>query len=617
MTVQGRNGHAPAVNFPREGPTLCMAVPLLQPFQTMPIRRPISRPCPRPLLGALLVVAGTLAATGCGSGDTRSSGADPAATAGLVISTAADAGGLVPPLVATTAGKQVVDLLFDNLATPTGSAVQTTGDAGFRPQLARGWSWSADSLSIAFEVDPRARWHDGTPVTAGDVQFSFALFTDPKVASMHARSFDGIDSVTVRDPATAVVWWARRHPEQFFQVAYNLAIMPKHLLDSVPRDGLLASAFANHPIGSGRYRFGTWERKRQLVIVADSMNYRGRPRFDRVIWTVAPDPNTATMAVLAGQADVLEVLRGDAVTQAGKVPTLRTVEYGSLDYGYLIYNQRPARPRQSLFTDRAMRVALSSAVDRAAVVQNALDSLGRVALGPVTRSEPMVDTTLRQIAFDTVAAARALDALGWRWDATRGVRVKDGRPLSFSLLVPSSSATRGKLAVLLQAQFARVGVKVEVESVEAGVFAGRLHDGDFDAALNAWRNDPSPSTLRQAWGSPKGDETGANFGRYASAAFDATVDSAVRTFEPATRTALFRRAYQIIVDDAPALWLYEPRNLAAVRSHLKPTGMRADSWLAGLSDWEVQGSRTTNASASGAPLKISQAQPAAGTARTP
>jgi peptide/nickel transport system substrate-binding protein len=586
----------------------------------MPISRHSSAPSrPSRLRPTLLLIAGALASGACGAGDTDSAAEERAATAGLVISTAADAGGLVPPLVATTAGKQVVDLLFDNLATPIGSSVQTAGDAGFKPQLARRWTWAPDSLSIAFELDPRARWHDGQPVTAADVRFSFQLFTDPAVASMHARGFDGIDSVTVRDPATAVVWWARRHPEQFFQVAYNLAIMPMHLLDSVPRTGLLASAFAKHPVGSGRYRFGSWERKRQLVIVADSANYRGRPRFDRVIWTVAPDPNTATMAVLAGQADVLEVLRGDAVGQAARVPTLRTVEYGSLDYGYLMFNQRPMRPRPSLFTDRAMRVALSAAVDRAAVVQNVLDSLGRVALGPITRSEPTVDTTLRQIVFDTVAAARALDALGWRMDAARGVRVKGGQPLAFSVMVPSSSATRAKLAVLLQAQFARVGVKIEVEAVEAGVFAGRLDKGDFDAALNVWRNDPSPSSLRQSWGSAHGDDVGANFGRYASAAFDATVDSAVSTFEPAQRTALFRRAYQIIVDDAPALWLYEPRNLAAVRSRLVPTGMRADSWLAGLSDWEVQGSRAQRASAgSSSALQLSQAARAASpAARTP
>ena len=549
---------------------------------------------PRPLALASLsrrtfLVAGTLAIAACGdSGHDAGAAAVRAATAGIVISTAADADALVPPLVATTAGKQVVDLLFDHLAEPVGPAVITAGDAAFRGTLATRWKWSRDSLSIAFEIDSAARWHDGRPVTASDVRFSFAMYRDTTVGSMHARSLDGIDSVTAPDAHTAVAWWSRRHPEQFFQLAYNLAIMPEHLLGKLPGSEVLASAYASHPVGSGRYRFASWDRKRRLVLVADSANYRGRPRFDRVIWTVAADPNAATMAVLAGQADVIEVLRGDAVARAAAVPTLRTVEYGSLDYGYLVFNLRPPRGRPTLFLEVAMRRALSAAIDRAAVVQNALDSLGRVALGPVTRSEPTADTAIRQIDFDTVAAARVLDSLGWRTDKTAGVRRRSGRPLAFTVLVPASSGTRKKLAVLLQAQFARIGAKVEIEAVESGVFAARLHDGDFDAAINVWRNDPSPSTLRQAWGSPRGADVGANFGRYASPTVDAIVDSAIATFEPSARIALFRRAYQRIVDDAPAIWLYEPRNLAAVRSRLVPTAVRADAWLAGLPDWKVK-----------------------------
>ncbi|WP_411278910.1 peptide ABC transporter substrate-binding protein [Gemmatimonas sp.] len=537
-------------------------------------------------LCAVLLLA-TLSA--CDRENTLASDAErKAATAGIVITTAADADALVPPLVATTAGKQVVDLLFDHLADPKDAQVRTDGDQGFAPRLARSWSWASDSLSIAFEIDSAARWHDGMPVTASDVRFSWRFYTDPAVGSMHARGFAGIDSVSVRDRHTAVVWWNHRHPEQFFQIAYNLAVMPEHLLGAIHVDSIASSAFASHPIGSGRYRFEQWDRKRQLVLSADSMNYRGRPTFDRVIWSIAPDPNAATAAILAGQADVLEVLRGDAVARAGLVPTLRTIEYGSLDYGYLVFNQRPSKQRVVAFADQPLRVALSAAVDRAAIVHNALDSLGRVALGPVTRSEATADTTVRPIAFDTVAAARTLDSLGWRWDAKKAVRLRDGKALAFNILVPASSGTRKKLAVLLQAQFARIGATVEIDAVESGVFAARLHAGDFDTALNAWRNDPSPTSIRQSWGSVRGDDVGANFGRYSSTTFDATVDSAIVTFDPRQRTALFRRAYQRIVDDAPAIWLYEPRNLAAIRTRLVPKGLRADAWLAGLADWDVQ-----------------------------
>lgn len=513
----------------------------------------------------------------------------------LTIASAADADALIPPLVASTQGKQAVDLLFDMLATPS-APIETVGDRGFRPQLATSWTWSADSLSIAFAINPDARWHDGTPVRARDVRFSYRLYVDPAVASPQASVFDGIDSVSVRDSLTAVVWWRARHPEQFFQVAYNLSIMPAHLLENESRATLAQSAFARHPIGSGRYHFEHWTPRQELVLAADSANYRGAPHFARVLWTVTADPNAATLRVLAGEADVLEAVRGDGYTRAKAAQSLQTISYGSLDYAFLAFNfARTRGPARGLFTDRALRVALSQSINRRSIVGNALDSLGQVALGPFTRSEPLVDSSMRQITFDSAAAARALDSLGWRVDANTGMRSHGGRALRFDVLVPSSSATRQRLAVLLQSEFKRVGVQMDVTPIEPGQFFARLQQGDFDAALNMWRSDPSPRALRQVWGSPRGADVGGNFGRYTSRTFDALLDSASRTFEPIRRRDAYRAAYQQIVDDAPAIWLYEPRNIAVVNRRVVPVGMRADAWWAAIADWRAANAPVANA----------------------
>jgi peptide/nickel transport system substrate-binding protein len=531
-----------------------------------------------------LLLTGALSAAACA--DKADTAASSKQTAALVIATAVDPDALLPPLVTSTAGKQVVDLLFDHLADPRDAVVRTDGDGGFTPRLASRWAWAPDSLSIAFTVDSLAHWHDGKPVTAADVAFSFGLYTNPRVGSIHASAFAGIDSVTARDARTAVVWWHARQPEQFFQVAYNLAVLPSHLLSTVAPESLATAPVATAPVGSGRYRFEKWDRKQQLVLRADSTNYRGTPRFARVIWSVFPDANAAATAVLQGQADVIEVLRGDAVAKAAASPVVHTVEYGSYDYGYLIFNLAPAKGA-SRFREPALRVALSQQIDRVAIVANALDSLGAPALGPFTRALPTVDTTLAPPSFDSTRAAVLLDSLGWRWNSAHTARERAGKPLVFSILIPATSGTRRRLAVLLQEQFARQGVVVEVDAADPALFAKRLRTGDFDAAINVWRDDPSPTGIRQAWGSPRGDDVGANFGRYANARFDATVDSAARSMVPAERLALFRRAYRLILDDAPAIWLYEPRNLAAVRRDVQPVRVRPDGWLASIGDWTV------------------------------
>ncbi len=533
----------------------------------------------------LCILALLVSAVACS--DNKSSNSSSAARDVLTISTPADADALIPPLVQTTQGKQAVDLIFDYLAEPV-STLETVGDAGFRASLAKSWSWSSDSLSVAFAIDARARWHDGYPVRANDVKFSYGLYVDPATASPHADDFKGIDSVSVRDSLTAVVWWSKRNPEQFFQIAYGLAILPEHLLAGEPRATLATSSFAQHPIGSGRYRFEQWTRQRQLLLVADANNFRGRPGFNRVVWIVAADPTAASLSVLSGQADVLDQVRGDAFVKARATPSLKTVEYGSLDYAFLQFNfDRTVSGARQLFGSHALRVALSAALDRKAMVANALDSLGEVALGPFTRSEPNANASVRQISFSVEQASKTLDSLGWKLDAKDSVRQKSGQALQFELLVPSSSSTRQKFGVLIQAQLRTIGVKVELAPVEPGIFASRLQKGDFDAALNMWHTDPSPTAIAGVWSSPHGKNVGANFGRYSNAEFDALVDSASNSFNASKRRRLMQRAYQLIVDDAPAIWLYEPRNFAAVNARVVTTGMRADAWWAAIPAWHL------------------------------
>ena len=86
----------------------------------------------------------------------------------IVLSSAADADLLFPPLTLSVQGKEIVDQVFDNLA-EIGPSLNTVGDAGFTPRLADRWRWSPDSLSVAFHINPLARWHDGVPVGAEEL----------------------------------------------------------------------------------------------------------------------------------------------------------------------------------------------------------------------------------------------------------------------------------------------------------------------------------------------------------------------------------------------------------------------------------------------------------------
>jgi peptide/nickel transport system substrate-binding protein len=533
---------------------------------------------------SLLCAATLLVLAGCDR-----FGRDAGAGGTVVITTSADAGTLIPVLVDDIQGKQVIDQVFDRLA-QIGEDINTVGDDGFVPQLARRWEWGEDSLSIVFHLDPDARWHDGAPVRASDVRFTHQLYRDPAVASPHAAVVANVDSITIRDSATVVAWFAQRTPEQFFEVTYQLMIHPEHLLRDVPRDALATSPFARNPIGSGRFRFVAWQPGASIEVMADTANYRGRAKLDRVIWSIAPDPTAAVTKLLAGEADFYEALRREQLPEVQKHPDLRALRFAQLAYAFVGFNLRdplqPNRPHP-LFADRELRRALARSVDRARVVRSVFDTLAFVGVGPYTRGLSTADTSIAQLPYDTVGAKKSLDSLGWRDDNEDGVRERNGRPLRFTLLVPVSSSFRVRMALLLQEELRRVGVDMKLEQLEFNTWSERQDAGRYDATFGAWTMDPSPAGIRQTFTSAGAAPGGLNYGKYVSAGFDAAVDSALTSMDPEDSRASFRRAYETIIQDAPALFMYELPGLAGAHRRLQITGMRPDAWWGGLADWTI------------------------------
>ena len=529
-----------------------------------------------------------LAAAACGGERGGAGGAAGADGGTLVITTAGDADGFTPALTNSITSAQVEAQLFEKLAEP-GLALNTIGDVGFTPELATSWTWSKDSLSIAFHLDPKARWHDGRPVTAKDVRFTWELDRDSTAGSVMIDLIASIDSVTVRDSLTPVFWFSHRAPEQFFVATYQMRIVPEHLLGAIPRKDLATTPFRQAPVGSGPFKFVKWDQRQAIVVEANREYHLGRPHLDRVIWSVAPDPNAMMLRLFTGDADFLEFVRPGDFAEIAKHPELKTVNYPAFTYGFLQFNLRDPKDSKkpnALWSDRALRRALSMTVDRAALVKSVFDTLAVVGVGPLTHSYPTYDASLAQLPYAPDSAAKLLDAMGWRRGAD-GMRAKGGRPLAFTLLVPSSSAPRRQMAELLQGSLKQAGVKVEIEQLDFATFYQKLRSRAFDVAIGGINLDPSPGNLLQSWGSEHGGPGPTNFGSYDSPAFDALVDTALSQMDPAAAKRYFARAYQVIIDDAPAVWLYEPRSFAAMQKRVQPVGMRADGWWMTMREWSI------------------------------
>jgi len=540
--------------------------------------------------GAIILVL--LAIGGCS--ETGSQRARSGSGGTVVISTAQDPGTLFPPFVETATAKQITEQIYDYLA-DVGPTLDTRNEKDFRRELADSWRWSGDSLSLAFHLDPRAKWHDGRNVTAGDVRFTFDLNRNPLAGGRFASSLQNIDSVTVADSATAVFWFHRRQPTQFLDAAAQLLILPAHQLEGIPPEKFRDTT-PPPPVGTGRFRLGRWDKGSAIEIVPDTANYRGRPRLDRVIWSVAPDFTTAVTRLKRNEIDFLDGLRPDNLAEVAHEPNLRIVTAPTMDYAFLRFNLRDrlnrSRPHP-LFGDRELRRAITMSIDRKSLLRSVLDTFAVLPAGPTVRSYPSTDPTLIQIPFDSARAAAIMDSLGWI-RRTDGIRSRRGRELSFTMLVPSFSANRVRMGVLLQEKFRQVGIRVNVERMEYIAQVARESKGDFDASLDNWTMPSSPDATRDAWTTSGIGKDGVNYGHYVNPKFDALLDSALISDAVHARQR-FTAAYSVINEDAPAVWLYEPRKIIGVNRRLQMAQMRPDSWWFSLTEWSIVGDGRTAA----------------------
>src|SRR5215510_10747646 len=541
---------------------------------------------------SLIFVAATTLLAACRAGERAPKSTQDAG--GTLVLALPEPQDLFPPLVNEAAGHLVTDQVFDRLA-EIKPELATIGDKGFTPRLAKSWKWSTDSLSIAFSIDPRARWHDGKPVLASDVRYTFRIITDSAVGSPVAPLVTNIDSVSVRDSLTAVVWFKKHTPAQFYDVAYQLVIIPEHVYGKISPKELHTSPVTRMPVGSGRFRFVKWEPGVRLELVSDTANYRGRALLDRVILIATPEPNVRAIKVLSGDADFMESFPVNQLSQLDTSRVAGPVPYPNFGYVYMTMNRydpkSPTSPHP-IFGDLRVRRAFAMAVDRSSMLQNVFGKNGRIGHGPFPMTVGYADSTLKLPPYDPAAAKALLDSAGWRLGADN-IRTKNGRKLRFTLMVPNSSLPRQSYAVLLQDAFRRISADVVLDRIDFGTFNDRARQSRFDAMMDGYNTDPGPSGMKQRWGTaaigfvPGKGVSGLNSMRYSNSRVDAALDSATATFDFARSKAYASRAAQTIIDDVPAVFLYDMFVTHALSRRVTAKPLRTDAWWADLADWKI------------------------------
>ncbi|HEU4698695.1 MAG TPA: ABC transporter substrate-binding protein [Gemmatimonadales bacterium] len=344
-----------------------------------------------------------------------------------------------------------------------------------QPYLARAWRWSADRRTLTFTLHPGVRWHDGTPTTARDVAWTLDAARDTATGYPRLNDLAALAAVRAPDDTTVELRF-RAAPRAFPDVLTDLAILPRHLLDTVPHARLRKASWNERPVGNGPFRFVAHEPNRRWVFAADSTfpaALGGPPRLRRLVVAVVDEPTTKLAALAAGELDFAGIQPAHAAF-VEKDPHLEVLTYPLLlTYGVVLNTRRPP------FDDPRVRAALSLALDRREIVEGYLYGFGTAADGPVPPALPGYVPTA-PTPFDPDSARRLLG----------------GRTVAFELLTVGSG--EAALEQMVQAQLRRAGFDVRIRQLELSAFLGRTYGPrhEFDAAVLGIPGDPGLGYLR-------------------------------------------------------------------------------------------------------------------------
>ena len=517
------------------------------------------------LAGLILLVAGC-----------RDRGADCAECDTVVIAATGEPSVLLPPLVYESVGRDIGDLVYERLVSlkPGGIPIDTSA---YRAGLAVSWS-RVDSMSWRFHLRPGARWHDGHPVTASDVVFSFEAYADSTVDALARSYVAGRVQAKAEDSATVLVSFKEPGPDQLYDIGYHVRIIPRHIWASIPTSEWPADTSLAHLVGSGPFRLTGWARGQFLTLIADSAA-SAHPDIRRLIWRFTPDADAALNLVLSHEADLLEVIgTPDRVGRVANDSAFRTISSPAANYGFLAfrYADKAGRPHP-LLSRRGVRHALTEALDREGLAGALFGPGSRVPPGPMSQLLWIWSDSIRRLPFDTAAARRLLAA-----EPVRGASGID-------ILVPATSSSRRMFAVAIQAAWRKIGVASTVTAVDFPVFQERLAQGRFDSYIGAYLDEPSPRGLADQWS--RSGWGMLNYGHYANAVFDSLLTAAGAASDVPTARRLWREAMDTLNADAAAIFLYAPVNVAAVNRRLGNVTIDPYSWLSTLPDWKVSGPR--------------------------
>lgn len=429
-----------------------------------------------------------------------------------------DPDGLDPHRTAAAATFQITNNIYDTL-------IRTTPEGELKPALAESWELSEDGLAITFKLREGVKFHNGRPVTAEDVKFSFERLKDEE--SPRSDVYANIVDIRVIDERTVefVTDQLDVALETLFVYPWT-AIVPKEAVDEL----------RGKPVGSGPYRLEEWI-PQQHIILKKNEDYYDPANIETIEFIVMPDATSQISALQSGQIDMI-LITGD---QAG--PIIGNEDLKIVEVQYNAIQLMAMNNKHEALSDVRVRQAINHAVDKDAVIETVWFGYGK-KIGshypPILKG--YVDTT-DVISYDPEKARQLLEEAGY----------SDG--LTLDMYLPSAYPMYVSAGQVIADQLREVGITANIHTVEWGVWLSDIYTNrqyDLTVVGHTGRLDPFALLARYQ------SDSGENYMNYSNERVDEILTTVQQERDEEKRMALYAEIQNILAEEVPALYIQSP-----------------------------------------------------------
>lgn len=431
-------------------------------------------------------------------------------------------------------------------------------------ELAANVQRSDDGKTYTFTLNDGVKFHDGRPLTAADAKYTLDLVFSSTFAKS-ASFFEGsgnqkksyIESVSAPDAKTLVVTLTK----PWVGLLSNL--IP---ISIIPKDSYAGQK--DHPIGSGPFKFVSYDNSQGVVDLAANPDYwQGPPKLSAVRVRVISDTNALQAELQSGRVDMAPLptsLLPDSIKQLGENANLKVHQFNGSNLVLLTFNTSSA-PMNNV----RVRQAVCYAIDREKMISALLLGQGKIAHS-ILPEESWAYTPGQTYSYDPATAKKLLDEAGFKDPDGDGPQLRFAKPIIYR--ISGSSAQARQFAGVIQNYLRDVGVPASIEAAETNTHFDELRRGNFQLAYGQWvGGNQDPIFFKDLFATseiPSETRASRNRSRYSNQELDALLDEAVNTYDHAKAAPLYARIQEIVSREAPVLPLWYQANMVITKKNV-------------------------------------------------